>query len=132
MALLTLTERQKTAERLVRELQALGATVTNVLPLAEVSNLRFWVSDYKKNEILQQLTDAGYQPVFLGVGFQFCINSYSLGAVNNFELPLPAERQPVADDRTIRGELTSSASKSDFERQHEEQQMRRYLGLDIK
>jgi hypothetical protein len=42
------SERQKTAERLARELQTLGATVTNVLPLADGQNLRFWCSDYKK------------------------------------------------------------------------------------
>src|SRR5262249_7575847 len=95
-----LTERQKRAENITREIQRLGATVTNVLPLAEGRPLRFWVSDYRKKEVLQQLTDAGYQPVFLGTGFQVCAKTYSMGLVNNFEIPLPAG-QPVVDDRVI-------------------------------
>jgi hypothetical protein len=95
MALLN-NKRQETAQRLTRELQAFGATVTSVLPLADGQNLRFWVSDYKKNELLQQLKDAGYDaPVFLGMSPQLCIESYSMGLVNNFELPLSAERQEI-------------------------------------
>jgi hypothetical protein len=98
-----LSDRQKTAERLTRELQAFGATVTNVLPLAEDKNLRFWVSDYKKNELLQQLADAGYEPVFLGMQPQVDVKTYSMGLVNNFEIYLPREAQavPTAERRRI-------------------------------
>src|SRR5262249_54153085 len=93
------SERQRTAQRLTRELQALGATVTNVLPLADGQPLRFWVSDYKKREILTALADAGYEPIFIGTGFQVCTATYSMGLVNNFELSIPADRQPIVDDR---------------------------------
>jgi hypothetical protein len=97
-----LTKRQETAQRLTRELQALGATVTNPLPLEDGQALRFWVADYKKNEMLQHLRDAGYEPIFTSTGFQMCIASYSMGLVCNFELPLPAERQEIPQqDRTI-------------------------------
>jgi hypothetical protein len=96
-----LTPRQETAQRLARELQALGATVTNVLPLEEGKNLRFWVDDYKKKTLLQELKDAGHEFIFLGMSPQVCVKSYSMGLVNSFEVVLPADRQPVQDDRGI-------------------------------
>src|SRR5262249_40615130 len=96
-----LTERQKRAENVTRELQRLGATVTNVLPLAEGRPLKFWVSDYNKREVLQALIEAGYQAVFLGTGFQVCAKTYSMGLVNNFEVPIPADRQVIVNDRAI-------------------------------
>jgi hypothetical protein len=98
-----LSERQKTAERLTRELQSLGATVTSVLPLAGDKHLRFWVSDYKKNELLQQLADAGYEPIFTGMTPQVDVQTYSMGFVNCFELHLPREAQavPTAERRRI-------------------------------
>jgi hypothetical protein len=99
---MVLTARQQKAATLTRELQALGATVTNVLPLADGQNLRFWVSDYKKNELLQQLSDAGYEPVFTGMTPQVDVQTYSMGLVNVFELPIAAERQEVPQqDRVI-------------------------------
>jgi len=102
------SERQKTAERLARELRAFGGRVTNVLPLAEGRNLCFWVSDYRKNELLQQMRDAGYEPIFIGTDFQPCEETYTLGLVNKFELALPAD-QPAVQDRTIRGEIVDRA-----------------------
>lgn len=105
------SERQKTAQRLTRELQALGATVTNVLPLAEGQPLKFWVSDYKKNELLQQLKEAGHEAVFVGMSLQPDVVSYSLGLVNNFEIPIAADRQPIVDDR-IRGEIVDPAKQA--------------------
>src|SRR5262249_48266367 len=96
-----LTERQKRAENVTRMLQNLGATVTNVLPLAEGRPLRFWCSDYEKRQVLQALTDAGYEPVFLGLAPQVCAKTYSMGLVNNFEIPIPADRQVIVNDRAI-------------------------------
>ena len=43
-----------------------------------------------------------------------------------YEIDLPRERQPIADDRTIRSELASSAAKSDYE----VEQVMRYLGWE--
>jgi hypothetical protein len=96
-----LTPRQETAQRLARELQSFGATVTNVMPLEEGKNLRFWCSDYEKKELLQQLKDAGHEVVFLGMQPQVDVKTYSMGLVNCFEMLLPADRQPVQDDRGI-------------------------------
>ena len=106
-----LTERQKRAENITRELQRLGATVTNVLPLAEGRPLRFWVSDYQKKELLQQLAGAGYTPTFLGMTFQVDPKAYAMGLVNSYELALPADRQPVMDDRIPKSELASRNEK---------------------
>jgi len=112
MAISGLSKRQETAARLCRELQAFGATVTNVMPLAAGQHLRFWVSDYRKNVVLQQLKDAGYdEPVFLGMSPQMDIASYSMGLVNNFELPIAAEREPIPDDRHG-GEITGRTKRS--------------------
>ena len=126
MALSGLTPRQETAQRLTRELQALGATVTNPLPLAAGDNLRFWVSDHRKNELLQQLSDAGYEAVFCGMSPQVDIKTYSMGLVNNFEVVLPAETQPVVDNR-IHGEIASREKSS-----YEVEQIKKYLGLGPK
>jgi hypothetical protein len=114
MALPNLSERQKTAERLTRELQAFGATVTSVLPLEDGRNLRFWIDDYRKKEVLQQLKDGGYdEPVFLGMSPQICTQSYSMGLVNNFELPIAAERQEVPQqDRGIPKDEIGKRGKS--------------------
>ena len=106
-------ERQKTAERLARELGQLGATVTNVLPLAAGQNLRFWVSDYEKREVLTALADAGYVPIFIGMSPQMCIKTYSMGLVNNFELALPADQPMLQQNRTIPKDEVGSR-----ERQH--------------
>jgi hypothetical protein len=121
---MALSERAQKAQVLTRELQAFGATVTNVLPLEEGKNLRFWISDYKKNELLQQLKDADYEVVFLGMSPQVDVKTYSMGLVNNFEVMLPADRQPVADNRHG-GEFAKREPLS-----AEERGMRKALGLD--
>jgi hypothetical protein len=113
-----LTPRQETAQRLARELQSFGATVTSVLPLEEGKHLRFWCSDYEKKELLQQLTDAGHQFVFLGMSPQVDVKTYSMGLVNNFEILLPADRQPVHDDRMIPRDIADRREK-----QHEVEKM---------
>jgi len=123
-----LNERQKTAERLTRELSALVATVTSVLPLGSDQNLRFWVSDYGKKEVLQALKDAGYTPEFLGMRPQVDIKSYSMGLVNCFEILIPQERQAVPEfDGRHHGELAKPKVIDP-----EMEGMRKYLGLGPK
>ena|SRR5215475_9103790 len=123
-----LNERQKTAEKLTRELSALGATVTTGLPLGADQNLRFWCSDYQKREVLQALKDAGYEPEFLGMRPQVDIKSYSMGLVNCFEVYIPVERQSVPDfDGRHHGELAKPKVADP-----EMEGMRKYLGLGPK
>jgi hypothetical protein len=107
---MVLSERQQTVERLTRELGQLGATVVSP-PHAD--RIRFWVDDYKKREVLQQLADAGHEPVFTGMTPQVDVKTYSMGLVNSFEINLPVERQPVTDDRIIRGEIATGKPKTD-------------------
>ena len=123
---LLLNERQKTAERLTRELSQLGATVTSNLPLGEDQNLRFWCSDYTKREVLQALADAGYEPIFTGMSQQADVKSYSMGLVNNFEISIPRERQSVAADNTIYGERSTGKKEVDVEMEG----FRKYFGWD--
>jgi hypothetical protein len=127
---MALTDRQTTAQRLTRELQGLGGTVTSVLPLGDDQQLRFWVSDYKKGQVLTALADAGYgEPVFLGMTPQVDVATYSMGLVNNFELALPSERQPIVSDRqTIMGEIVDPEEKKKNAMQVA--LMRKHLGLD--
>jgi hypothetical protein len=122
--LLNRTKRQELAQSLTRELQQLGASVTNVMPLADDQNLRFWCSDYKKGRILTALSEWGFPEVtFTGMSPQICPDTYSMGLVNNFEIALPRERQPIATDRHS-GEL------ADKKPLHPEVVgMRKYLGL---
>jgi len=96
------------------------------LPLAAGESLRFWCSDYKKNELLQQLKDAGYEVGFLGMSPQVDIKTYSMGLVNNFEVILAPETQPIADNR-IHGEIASREKSS-----YEVEQIKKYLGLGPK
>ena len=120
-------ERQRTVERLARELGQLGATVTSVLPLADGQSLRFWVCDHDKRRVITALTDAGYEFIFLGMIMQPCVVTYNIELVNSFEVPIAREQRPPIQDRTIYGEV-SQPKRTDVERQS----VLRYLGLERK
>jgi hypothetical protein len=122
-----LSDRQKTAERLTRELQALGATVTSVLPLPDDQRLKFWVHDNQKREVLTQLRDGNYGPTFVGIQLQFVTCSYAAEMVSKFEIDLPRERQavPIAERRIPDAVLASSEPKSNYE----VERVMRYLGM---
>jgi hypothetical protein len=126
--MMLLTKRQELAKSLTRELGQLGANVTNVLPLADDQNLKFWCSDYKKGQILTALSDWGFEVTFKGMSPQVCRDTYSMGLVNNFEIALEREQTPIVDDRTIpRGEL-AQPKKHD----HERFETLKSLGYNIK
>src|SRR5262249_54298978 len=98
------TERQKTAERLARELDAMDLVwVTSPLPVAADAKLRFQLADTARNEVLQLLKDSGWDPVFVSILPRVCPTGL-MGACL-YEIDLPRERQPVPDDRTIYGEV---------------------------
>jgi hypothetical protein len=99
--------------------------VTNVMPLAEDQNLKFWCSDYKKGRILTALSDWGFEVTFKGMSPQICRDTYSMGLVNNFEIALEREQKPIIDDRTIHGGELAHPKKPD--REHIE--MLKYLGI---
>jgi hypothetical protein len=102
--------------------------VTNVMPLAEDQNLKFWCSDYKKGRILTALSDWGFEVTFKGMSPQVCRDTYSMGLVNNFEIALEREQKPIIDDRTIHGGELAQHKKPD--REHTE--MLKYLGIKLR
>jgi hypothetical protein len=115
-----LTPRQELAARLTKELQSLGATVTNALPLPDGQNLRFWCDDYRKKEILQLLVDGGYQqPIFRGLAPQFCTGAQRLGLVNQFEVALPAERQQIAPGNIVPKDETGKSRDAEIKKTYE-------------
>jgi hypothetical protein len=108
---LHLSERQQKAADLAREIHRMGAWVTNVMPLDDNARLRFQVLDSDRSRIIQTLTDWEWEPAFCGTYPRICNDGFKLASV--FEIDLPRERQPIMDDRTIRGEIASGRPKTD-------------------
>ena len=96
-----LSDRQKKAETLARELQAAGAAVTTALPLADGAKLRFQVLDSIAEAVLEDLRGSEWSPAFVSTLPR--ITHKGMEAASVYEINLP-ERQPVADDR-IHGEI---------------------------
>jgi hypothetical protein len=121
-----LSERQQTAAALARELQKLdGVWITNPMPLDDnARGLRIQILDSERQKVLQLLADWEWSPAFCGTYPRICPDGWKLASV--YEINLPRERQPIVDYRTIRGELASSASKTD------PTGILKYLGLDKK
>jgi len=69
-----LTERQRKAQTLARELTAMGAFVTTPLPLGDNTNLRFQVLDAHAEEILRMLREAEFDAKYISSGPRFCLN----------------------------------------------------------
>jgi hypothetical protein len=113
-----LTENQKVVQALTDELHRLGAFVVS-WPGSE--RLRFQVLSPQCESTLQKLRDLGFDPMFCNSGLRFERNAAE--PCNTYEIYIEPERQPIQDDR-IRGELASSAPKSDYETE----QVMRYLG----
>jgi|SRR5262249_50459889 len=118
-----LSNRQQLAKRLAVELDKMdGAFVTSPLPLDEQAKLRVQIKDMDKNRILQWLKDLGWNPVCISVLPRIC--NTGLIAACLYEIDLPRERQPIHDDRTIRGEIATT-EKSNYERES----ILKYLGI---
>jgi hypothetical protein len=101
-----LTENQKVVQALTDELHRLGAFVVS-WPGSE--RLRFQVLSPQCESTLQKLRDLGFESVFCNSGLRFVRNAAE--PCNTYEIDLPKPRQPVADDRTIRGELANRTPK---------------------
>ena len=82
--------------------------------------MRFWVDDYKKKEVLQQLGDAGYEPIFLKMELQPDIRSYSIGLVNSFELPIAADRVSIYDNRILDDEVGKRGRDAEIKKIYEQ------------
>jgi hypothetical protein len=127
-----LSERQRKAQALTTELQkingGLSAWVVNPMPLSdEARGLRCQILNWPSSnyqEVLQTLREWGYQPAVVGSGLRFCTDGTARGC-DNVEIPIPHERQPVADDRTIpRSEIEEKRSTPT-----EVELVKRHLGI---
>jgi hypothetical protein len=94
-------------QRLIRELARMGAIV--VSPPGD-NRLRFQAAESRCESILGQLSEWGWQPVCCGSAPQF----HGMEPVTRYQLDLQEEeqRQPVVDNRTIRGELATDEKPS--------------------
>jgi hypothetical protein len=101
---MVLTERQQTAQALMHEIHRLGAAVVNPMPLADGAKLRFQVLNDHRQAILEKLSSWGWFPALCSQGPRFMPNG-TAPLASTYEIDLPADRPPVADDRTMPGEI---------------------------
>jgi hypothetical protein len=116
-----LSERQRTAESLARELHLMGAWVTSPMPLDNGAKLRFQVLDTDRNAVVEKLSSWNWSPAFVSILPRVCPDGMKLASL--YEIDLPREN-PVCFDDTIRGELASDEKLSP-----EYHAMRKALGL---
>jgi hypothetical protein len=100
-----LTSRQLQAEVLCRDLQRLGAWCLSPMPLREDARLRFQVLTGEHEELLEHLSNAGWSPILCNHGLRFTPEGAKPSII--YEIDIEHERQPVADDRTVKGEIAS-------------------------
>jgi hypothetical protein len=117
-----LTERQRTAESLARELHLMGAWVTSPMPLDNSAKLRFQVLDADRSAVIEKLNSWNWSPAFVSILPRVCPDGMKLASL--YEIDLPRENTVCFDD-TIRGELACEEKFS-----HEYYGMRKALGLE--
>ena len=92
------------------------------MPLDDNARLRFQVLDADRQEVLEQLSQGDWSPIFCGTAPRIGFDGWKLASV--FEVDIPGEGQPVVDDRRIPRDELASPKKSDAE----VAALRRYLG----
>jgi hypothetical protein len=105
-----LSERQKKADRLARELaQCPGCWVVSPMPLADdVRALRFQLLDKNRDEVISELCQSGWIPNLVSAFPRF--TGSGLVAASMFEVDIPKERPPiVADNPKIETEMAEAA-----------------------
>jgi hypothetical protein len=116
-----LSERAQRAKRVADDLGAMPGVWVISAP-DDSGRLVFQVLDCERNIVTQTIRDWGFEPTFRTlqprVGPVGIITGASL-----YEINLGSERQPIIDDRTIRGEIAEPTKKTDVEMAG----MRRYL-----
>src|SRR5262249_411768 len=108
-----LTSRQLQAEVLCRDIQRLGAWCLSALPLNQNQRLRFQVLEGDQDQLLEMLTNAGWNPVFCNHGLRFTPQGAKPSII--YEIDIEHERQRVPDDRSIKGELASDKAHPEIE-----------------
>jgi hypothetical protein len=106
-----LTERQRTAEALAREIQKLGGWVTSPMPLDHGAKLRYHVLDKDREKVLEILSSWNWSPAFVSVLPR--VTPGGMLSASIYEIYIEPERQPIVDDRTIiHGELATRQKPS--------------------
>jgi len=100
-----LTERQQTAEALMHELHRLGAFVVNPMPLRPDDKLRFQILTPAVESVLAKLAEWNWSPALQSHGLRFTPRGAE--PCVTYEIPIPADRPVVVDDRTVKGEIAS-------------------------
>jgi len=119
-----LTSRQTVAQALKDEIHRLGGYVLNPMPLPPSEKLRFqFLAGPACNDSVEKLRALGWEPVLRNSGLRFCLSG-TAEPCNTYEIQIEGERQPVYDDRVIRGEIATKERSS-----YEVEQVKRYLGL---
>ena len=116
-----LTDRQRMAQALAREINAMGAWVVSPLPLDDKAKLRFQVMDTDRDAVISKLASWDWAPVPVSVMPR--ITPRGMQAAMLYEINLPPDTPSVVDDRMIRGELAERKKTS-----AEVEAVRRYLG----
>jgi hypothetical protein len=118
---MALTERQRTAESLAREIGQLGAWCISAMPLDDCNKLRFQVMDTDRDAIITKLASWGWLPVPCGPLPR--VTSKGMQGATIYEIDPPRDRTPVVDDRIIHGEIAEQKKTS-----IELEGIRKYLG----
>ena len=108
-----LTERQKKAEVLARELKEMGAAVTNPMPLADDANLRFRILATLADPILEALKEGDWNAHFITSGPEFRLDG-TTPLANTYEVDIPTPRTAVPDGR-IAGEIGREKPSAEVE-----------------
>jgi hypothetical protein len=104
-----LTDRQRTAESLAREISLMGGWVTSPMPLDNGAKLRFQILDENRDATIARLSSWNWSPSFVSTLPRVCTDGWKLASI--YEIDLPREPQYVVDD-TIRGELATGEKPS--------------------
>lgn len=108
-----LTARQLQAEVLCRDIQRLGGWCLSPLPLRESSRLRFQVLDGDHEEILEALSNAGWNAILIQYGLRFTPHGAKPSII--YEIDIEHERPAVVDDRTIKGDIATDKAHPELE-----------------
>jgi hypothetical protein len=104
-----LSERQRTAESLAREIGLMGGWVVSPMPLDGNSKLRFQVIDKDRDAVIEKLSSWNWSPAFVSVLPRVCPDGMKLASL--YEIDLPRENTVCFDDR-IQGELATDEKPS--------------------
>jgi hypothetical protein len=123
---MVLNDRQQLAQALTREINGLGcAWVTNAMPLRDDEQLRLQVLDDHRSQVLERLSNWGWSVTPCGALPRILPSGFKGATL--YQLDLPRQRQPIADDR-VKAVGVSDDSNRREKTPAEVEAIRKYLG----